>query len=196
MSTIKNIYYFDKAGPTNTKDVVKAVGERFGMGDIQKVLVPVTSGRTAAVFSETLGKEHVVTVDEKEAVVVCRNIADRGTGFFNDIIKSRIDDVMDRVKRRETFDMALFSTCGENWSVARDLLYAFGQGMKVCVQIALVAVETQKIEPGKRVIAVGGDEGGVDTAIVLITAGQMDAFGPNKKGRLKIEEISCMPISK
>jgi hypothetical protein len=94
------------------------------------------------------------------------------------------------------FDLTFLPFCGETWEAVKEVLYAFGQGMKVAIEVSVAAVETGKIKPFNRVIAVGGEEGGVDTAVVIRTSPKSEAFTGNYDRRLIVEEIVCMPISK
>ena len=71
-----------------------------------------------------------------------------------------------------------------------------GQGMKVAIEVSIAAVETLKIQPYTKIIAVGGTGEGVDTAIVVTTSTQKEAFGKNPNNRLIIHEIIAMPIEK
>ena len=66
-------------------------------------------------------------------------------------------------------------------------LYGFSQGMKVAVEISIMAAESGVIPIEKEVIAVAGTGEGADTAIVLTPS---YAF---KYKDLKIHEILCKP---
>ncbi|MDY3014284.1 MAG: pyruvate kinase alpha/beta domain-containing protein [Evtepia sp.] len=66
-------------------------------------------------------------------------------------------------------------------------LRMLGQGTKVCVEIALMALDHGSISYGKPVVAVGGSAHGADTACVLTpgyTAHLLDT---------KVHEILCKP---
>ncbi len=67
-------------------------------------------------------------------------------------------------------------------------LRMFGQGTKVCVEVALMAVDSGKITYGKPIVCIGGSAHGADTACVITpgyTASLLDT---------KIHEILCKPI--
>lgn len=66
-------------------------------------------------------------------------------------------------------------------------LRMFGQGTKVCVEIALMAADCGLLSSGRPVVAVGGTAQGVDTACVLspgYTASMLDT---------RIHEYLCKP---
>ena len=108
----------------------------------------------------------------------------------------RLDKLLEKRLNREVFDLALLPFCGEAWEAAKDVLYSFGQGMKVAIEVSVAAVELGKAPQLSRLIAVGGNEGVVDTAIVVRTPLKGEAFAKNYERRLIIEEILCMPIKK
>ena len=66
-------------------------------------------------------------------------------------------------------------------------LRMFGQGTKVCVEIALMAVDSGNITYGKPVVCIGGSAHGADTACV-ITPGYTACLLETK-----IHEILCKP---
>jgi hypothetical protein len=51
--------------------------------------------------------------------------------------------------------------------VVRETLYRFCQGMKVAVEISLMAADAGVLDVSREVVAVGGTNEGADTAIVL-----------------------------
>lgn len=66
-------------------------------------------------------------------------------------------------------------------------LRMFGQGMKVCVEIAVMAADAGVIPLGEPVVAVGGTGGGADTAVVITPAPAAKIL------ETKIHETLCKP---
>ena len=192
----RNILYFQNTDPSNAKCVIEAVKERLNLGGIEAVLIPITTGKTAELFSDELkGKAGVIGIPESEVIGVCNLIARSKGGFFGSLVDDRLAEATERL-RREAFDIVLLPFCGENWDAAKELFHVFGQGMKVALEITIAAVELKKIPSGTRVISVGGTKGGADTAIVVKTSMQSEAFGSELAKRLSIEEILAMPLQK
>lgn len=196
----RSITYFSKPGFINTNSVIEAVKGRLKEGDIESIVVPLTTGKTAAAFSKKLGTlAKIVTVSEVEAASACRRIASADQGLLGKLIRKRLEAVSEdtnKILHREAFDLTFLPFCGESWNVVKEILYAFGQGMKVAIELPLAAVEINKVGPYEKVISVGGTGEGVDTAIVIRTAPQNEAFGKNPDTRLVIQEIIAMPIEK
>lgn len=66
-------------------------------------------------------------------------------------------------------------------------LRMFGQGVKVCVEIAGMALDSGLIPYGKEIISIGGTGEGADSAIVITPAHSNNFFDT------KIKEIICKP---
>lgn len=200
MSVLKrSVVYFEKPGFSNTDSVIEVVKERLRLGDVKVVVVPVTTGRTAERFSRELGKKaEVITITEDEVTSACKRIAYSDKGNLKKLVQNRLEGALktDSRRRREVFDMTLLPFCGDMWDVIKEILYAFGQGMKVAVEVSVVAVEILKVKPFSKIVAVGGTGEGADTAIVARTSSQKEAFGKKPEKRLSIQEIIAMPIEK
>lgn len=66
-------------------------------------------------------------------------------------------------------------------------LRMFGQGVKVCVEVAVMALDCGTIEHMKPVVVLGGTGNGQDTAVVMRTAHASSILD------CKIDEIICKP---
>jgi hypothetical protein len=64
-----------------------------------------------------------------------------------------------------------------------------GQGLKVCVEISIMALDAGLVPYGKPVIAVGGSGSGADTAAIIVPEHSNNVFG------LKVHEILCKPLA-
>ncbi len=69
-----------------------------------------------------------------------------------------------------------------------DFLRAFCEGVKVCVEIALMAANAGLVEAGEQVVVVAGTHRGADTALVMTGATSMDPK------QLHISRILCKPL--
>ena len=72
-------------------------------------------------------------------------------------------------------------------NIVADTLRMFCQGMKVCVEIAVMAAEHGYIIPDEEVVVVAGSGHGADTAVVLKPAYGAGLFETNFRA------ILCMP---
>ncbi len=71
--------------------------------------------------------------------------------------------------------------------VVADTLRMFSQGVKVCVEIAVMALDSGLIPSGEKVVAIGGTGRGADTALVVVPAHSQNFF------ETRVLEVICMP---
>ncbi|MBU7047490.1 MAG: hypothetical protein HXS54_13735, partial [Theionarchaea archaeon] len=71
--------------------------------------------------------------------------------------------------------------------IVADTLRMFSQGVKVCVEITVMALDSGLIPPGEKVVAIGGTGRGADTALVILPAHSQNFF------ETRILEIICKP---
>ncbi|NLT41860.1 MAG: hypothetical protein GXX93_04235 [Anaerolineae bacterium] len=180
------VRYFDRPGGSNTEETLGAAVERAQMLGIRQVVVATSHGDTglraralfppevlvvgvtiSAAFSE---EGWVMTADER------RRLTDAGVTVLTGM-HALGDDVSEAMS-------------GSGWSpsrVARETLYRFSQGMKVAIEVTLMAAEAGLLDMDSDVIAIAGTDSGADTALVLKPA-YARAFD-----RLKVREILAMP---
>jgi hypothetical protein len=194
-----NVIYFESPGFQNTDSVIEVTKERLKMKDVIAVIVPMTTGRTLEKFVNRLGEEaKIVSISEDEVMKACKRIAYPDKGVLGKLIQNRLGEPSDNEVnlRRDIFDITFLPLSGDSWKLIAETLYIFGQGMKVAIEIAVAAVEIEKIRPLKKVISVGGTGEGADTAVVLRTSTQKLSFAGKPEERLTIQEILAMPIEK
>jgi hypothetical protein len=63
----------------------------------------------------------------------------------------------------------------------------FSQGVKVCVEIVIMAAEHGFVTPDEDVVVVGGSGHGADTALIMKPVFAEDLF------KAKIKALLCMP---
>jgi hypothetical protein len=72
--------------------------------------------------------------------------------------------------------------------IMANTLRMFGQGVKVCVEVAVMALDAGLIPYGQQIIAIGGTGKGADTAVVLTPSHASSIF------ETRIHEIICKPV--
>ncbi|NIQ06042.1 MAG: hypothetical protein GWO20_10055 [Candidatus Korarchaeota archaeon] len=77
--------------------------------------------------------------------------------------------------------------------ILKETLYLLCPGVKVSVFSTLMAADAGEIPVGREVIAFGGTEQGIDTAVVIKPSYSDSMF--NKKGGLEVRELICKPRS-
>jgi len=191
--------YFEKPGKQNTEKVVRVVMERLDIGDIRTVVAASTTGYTALLLAEALqGRKGFALVSVGETPLI------REWGSEYPVLKPETKAELERlgVVVADKIPYLLHSSVLDfsPWKapsaeeIFREALYGFGQGLKVAVEVTLIAVASGFIEPYQKVIAVGGTSRGADTAIVLRATFPNHVFSKDGAKRLKVYEVLCKPF--
>ena len=196
---MREVYYFLNPGEENTDLVVEAVTKYIERSDIRDVVVASTSGATALKFAKALK-------DEARIICVSESPFRREWGNEYPCIDPKIKDELEKlgviVLDKVPYVLHGFLYESSKYSfptpetIFKETLYAFGQGMKVAVEVVLSAVDCGVLEPFKDVIGVGGSGVGADTAIVVRSTYPGTVFSKEKEKRLEIREIIAMPLQK
>ena len=178
----EKIIYFETAGRENTEETLRLVAERARARGISKIVLASTRGDTARLAAERFAGTGI------KMVVVPHQYGFIGKQRFPVALVSELEQKGHRVH----FGTMLFHTDGFYGmtapSVMATLLRTFCQGMKVCIEIILMAVDGGCVAAGEKVIAVTGTGRGADTAVVAIAAPS------TKLSELHITEIICKPL--
>jgi len=182
--------WFDSGGE-HTEAVVGAVVQRIGDDAIQHVVVATTSGKTGARFAEALRGRGV------NVICVTHHVGFKG-GDEDQLEPEHAEAIRAAGGTLLTASHAL-SGVGRSISngfggvtaveVIAHTLRLFGQGMKVCVEIAVMAADAGLIPTDRDVICVGGTGCEADTAVVLRPA------HANRFFEMRIRETLCRPIT-
>jgi hypothetical protein len=178
----EKITYFEKPGKENTAEALGLVKERAGAREIKRIVLASTRGETARAALTAFQGTGL------RMVVVPWQYGFRDKQPFPPELVPELEGKGHRVH----FGTMLFHT--EEFygvqapRVMANLLRVFGQGIKVCVEIVMMAADGGCIEPGEKVIAMAGTGAGADTAIVV------SAASSNKLSMLRVHEIICKPL--
>ncbi len=184
----KEIVYFEEKGEKNTEETLRLAKERALELGIKYVVVASTSGKTGKraieVFKGT-GINVVVVTHQSGFKEENKLLIDEETKrYIEENAKLIIaSDILTTVPRLITQKYGGFSPL----NLIADTLRLFCQGMKVCVEIAVMASDAGAIPVDEEVIAIAGTARGADTAIVLKPANIHRFFD------IDIREIICMP---
>jgi len=200
----KRILYFQKPGPHNTDNVIRAVKERAKEDNVKYVVVASISGQTALRVAEELKKLGIL-------VVCVSGFPGWGTqhGIEYPFVKKKtrerleklnvpIVDKMPSTLSGDTIDygLARYGYMPVSWVVAETLEAVGGYGLKTAVEVALMATDSGTVPPAVNVISIAGSDKGADTAIVARTAYSSSMFSRDSAQRFQVLEIIAMPRAK
>jgi len=179
--------YFDKPGPKNTDDTLHITQKFAQEKSIDTIVVASASGRTGIVALEILKDKNVVVVTH-------------ATGFRGENVQELLPENREKIESMGgqilTCQHALagisravrlkYNTYQIDEIVA-NTLRIFGQGLKVTVELCLMAADAGLIRTDSDVIAIGGTGTGADTAAVIRPANVSRFFD------LRVRGILCKP---
>lgn len=180
----RKIVYFEESDSNNTDVTFKLVEERLKETGIKKLVLASTTG---AIAQKAMADFRDLDV---QLIVVPHqfDFSNKENLFPRDLVK-KLHDAGHEVH----FSTMLFHTerlFGSNVpSAIATLLYSFCQGIKVCIEIALMVTDAGYLITGERAIVVAGTGKGADTAVVI------QAGSTRNPRNLRINEILCKPLN-
>ena len=187
---VKEITYFDRPGPENTAAVVQAVQARCKELGIRQVVVASDSGATALKVWEALQGTGVTLVSVPEhagyaggdapSVSADQRKEQEAKGIKVLICAHALSGVERSITNK-------FGGVSRVEIIAHTLRRFGGEGIKVAVEVAVMAADAGLVPTDQEIIAVGGTGGGADSAIVLKAAHMNNFFD------LEIREIIAKP---
>lgn len=180
-------FYFARPGPQNTELLLKIAARRSQELGLKQAVVASTSGRTGVLATQYLKGLALVVVSHS-------------TGFL------RPDYQEMSQKNRQKIEAAggRILTCqhafgGVGRAVRKKLgsyqvdeimaftLRVFGEGVKVAIEVALMAADAGFIQTSEPCLAIGGTGSGADTALILRPTNSQTFFD------LRVMEILAKP---
>lgn len=183
---IETIRYYEVPGKANTVETLKAAGKCAAKLGIGRVLVASSHGYTALTAADILEGTDIEII----AVGISNSFKEAGWAMIPDErlrMEQRGIRVLISLHGLADGVSEAFTGTASPGSIVADTLRCFSQGMKVAVEISIMALEAGLIPEGKPIIAVAGSDEGADTAVVLTPA------YARKFKDLKIHEIIAKP---
>jgi hypothetical protein len=181
------IVYFDKPGVDNMEETLRIAKERADELGIKTIVVATTVGNTAARAVEVFKDLKVVAVthsagfrgpNTQELTKENREKIEKGGGTI--LTATHLFSGVGAAMRRK-FNTYLLG------DIVANTLRIMGQGMKVVVEITVMAADAGLVRTGEDCIAIAGTGRGADFAVVLRPVNSADFFD------LRIREVLCKP---
>jgi hypothetical protein len=177
--------YFEAPGKANTDATLQIARERAEALGVAQVVLASTHGYTAKRAAQVFQGLDVEII----AVTICAGYDDVGWTMTSDeraelegmgiVVLTTLHALGDDVSEA-------FGGYPPN-KIVRETLYRFGQGMKVAVEVAIMAADAGLLGTSRETIAIAGTDEGADTALVLWPATAL------KFKELEIREILAKP---
>lgn len=177
--------YFKKQGSENTSQTLELAVAAARRGQIGHVVVASNSGKTA------------LPLLDAGLSVVCVTHAygypEKGKNEMPDEVRERLQAAGVRVLTTSHVLSGVERGISNRSKgmypaeIIANALRMFGQGTKVCVEVATMALDAGLIPYGERIVSIGGTGRGADTAVIMTPAHAADFF------ETFIHEIICKP---
>jgi hypothetical protein len=176
---------FDKPGAANTDATLRIARERAEALGIRQIVVASSHGYTAKRAKAAFEGLEVRII----AVTICAGFADKGWTMSPEE-RAEVEGlgiaVLTSIHALGDDVSEVFTPNPAN-KIVRETLYRFSQGMKVAVEVAIMAAEADLLDLEQEAIAIGGTDEGADTALVVRPACALDFK------RFRIREILAKP---
>ena len=179
--------YFEKPGQENTARTLEVAKRRAEELGIKTILVATTRGDTGAQAAQSFQEYDVVVVTHSTG------FKEPNTQELTEENRAAIESVGGKILTCQHAFGGVGRAVRRKWNtyqldeIIAQTFRTFGQGVKVCAEIALMAADAGLVRTGEPCIAIAGTGRGADTAVVLIPANAQDFFD------LKIIEILAKP---
>ncbi|MBI5872421.1 hypothetical protein HZB88_05070 [archaeon] len=183
----KEITYFKKPGRGNTDKTIELAIDYIKKNNIKKIVVATYTGETALkIFEKSRDIKiiavtlHAGTGKQEKRIAWEKNLEKlkskgiecyRGTQALSGVERAMNE------RYGGVFPLMIFV----------DALRLFSEGVKVCVEVTLMAADAGLVSPDEDIIAIAGTGGGCDTALLIQPNYTTKVFN------LGIKEIICMP---
>jgi len=183
----KTITYFEEPGEANTEATLLRAKDRAESLGIRNIVVASTTGRTGVRASQVLkgfglvivrhhtgfqspGSQEMTSENERLLLASGARVLTAGHAF------SGVERAI-RTKRDTVGPLEMMA----------DTLRLFGEGTKVCLEVAVMAADAGAIPVDRPVVAIAGTSKGADTALVIQPAHSNNFFD------LYVKEIIAKP---
>lgn len=186
VSMERTVVYFEKRGKQNTEETLRLARARAEELGIKQVVAASTHGYTALKAAEIFQGSAI------ELIAVSISTAfDKEGWTMSPKEREKVEQAGVRVLTtiHGLADGVAEGLYGESTpgNVIANTLRMFSQGMKVAVEVSIMALEAGVVPTGREIIAVGGSDEGCDTAVVVRPA------HARKIKEYRICEILCKP---
>ena len=180
--------YFERTGRDNTEHTLELARKRVSELGIDTIVVATTSGETGARAVEMFGRDANIIVvtheagyrgpNTQELAPENRTAIEAGGGHIL-TCQHALAGVNRAVRKKmDTYQLD---------EIIAHTLRTFGQGIKVAIEISLMAADAGLVRTDRPVMCIAGSGRGADTAAVVLPTNSQTFF------EVRVLEIVCRP---
>ena len=185
----KIITYFDEPGKANTDECLDIVDKAIDEFSYKHVVVASTNGDTGVLFAERLKDKNI------NLIVVTHSYGFKGpnTIELTDDTRKRIIDAGAQIYTGTMITHSLETALAKQFSgvyptlLVAQTLRRFGEGIKVCCEMIMMATDAGLIPEGEEIITIAGTGHGADAVTIIRSAASKRFFD------LRVLEILAKP---
>ena len=183
----RTVHVFEAPGGENTQACVDLVRDEVENNGFRYVIVASSTGETALKMAEAL--EGL----EANLMVIVHPKGNDAQPALSDANRTKLMEKRVSIFGAPDLSFSLDTAFGSKYAPANpshviwQSLRRFGEGMKVCAEIAMMAVDGGLVNEGIEVLSVGGTNSGADTVVV------MKAAASKRFQELRVLEILAKP---
>jgi len=168
----RRVLYFDKPGRDNTDACLEVVSGILDEGRVRDIVVASTTGETGLKFAGRFAGKGLNVV----VVTHSHGFKEPDNTEMDFETREKIGKAGGRVYTGTMITHSLETALAARFSgsyptlIVAQTLRRFGEGPKVCCEIAMMAVDAGLIPEGKEVITVAGTARGADTVMIVRSA--------------------------
>jgi len=168
----RTVVYFEKPGKENTDACLQIVKDAIRDFRYKHVIVASTGGYCGKLFSEALKGSGTNLV----VVTHCAGFKEPNTSEMSDEIRQNITADGAKVYTGTMITHSLETAFASKFNgvypalIVAHTLRMFGQGTKVCCEMAMMTADAGLIPEGEDILAVAGTGRGADTVLVIKSA--------------------------
>jgi len=183
----KSIIYYEKFGPDNTEETLKAASKRYKELGLKKVIIASSVGVTAVKALQYFDPKEITVVTSMYGYLKPGEprLSEENRKILTDagatlVFNTHVFAGLDRSVNKTYGGITPVQLMGQCYKL-------IGEGFKVCLECAIMAADAGAASPLENAMCIGGTGRGADIAIVLRPAHSNGFFD------MKIREIVCMP---
>ena len=177
------VTYFESGGRDNTESLMKIAKEYADKNKIKSIVVASTTGFAAEKASEIFKDKNLVIVTH------VASFAEKDKQQFPEDLRKKLESKGIKVLTT-THGLGGVNSLDEHsiGSIVAKTLRMLSQGVKVAVEVTIMAADAGLIKTSEEIIAIGGTGKGSDTALVIRPENSKNLFD------LKILKIIAKPL--
>ncbi len=185
----KTVTYFEKPGPDNTEACLEIVKNNLNENNYKHIVIASTAGDTGVLFAEELKDEGLNIV----VVTHSSGFKEPNTLELTNEARDRIQTAGATIYTGTMITHSLETALAQKFSgvyptlLVAQTLRIFGQGIKVCCEMIMMAADAGLIPEGEEIITVAGTGKGADAVAIIRAAASKRFFD------LKVLEVPAKP---